>query len=270
VPRPSFNEIFGVAEDQLLTKASYFGGWSLNPYTHCDVRCPFCVTGAQGRSRPVVHPDRFDQALRAELANLPSGQLVAVGAFRDAYPGPEASLRLTRRALEILAEQGRPVSVVTRTTLVLRDLDLLRRDGSMVTISLATVSAELAARLEPGAPPPAERIEVARAIGEAGVPVLIALSPWTPEFGDVDEVLDAAAGIGVWVTPLEVEGPVVGHLPFSRAYDQAEIDDRFLEVWRRTEARPGVRWRAPQSWWGEDHGPGPDNIFGFLPEPASD
>lgn len=266
--RPSFNEIFGVAEDQLLTKASYFGGWSLNPYTHCDVRCPFCVTGAQGRARPVVAPDRFDDALRAELSQVPTGQLVALGAFRDAYPAPERSLGLARRGLEILGEQDRSVSVVTRTTTVLRDLDLLTRPGSMVTISLATANPELARRLEPGAPSPQERIEAARAIMRAGVAVLLALSPWTPEFGDVEEILDAAAGIGVWVTPLEVEGPVVSHLPFSRRYDQADIDGRFLEVWRRTEPRPGVRWRAPQSWWRQVGEAGPDNIFGFLPEPA--
>jgi DNA repair photolyase len=144
---------------------------SVNPYRACDIRCAYCVTGAQGESRPRFSAETVRKQLRHELDAMGHLQPRAgLGTLCDAYPSVEAELGVTRIVLDELTRLGWRVTVVTRGAGVRRDIDLVRRGGANVVISLATLDRDALARLEPGAPTLAERVALIRELAEAGVP----------------------------------------------------------------------------------------------------
>ncbi len=109
--------------------------------------------------------------------------------------------KLTRRVLEILVPRGYRVLITTKSSLVARDADILAEGNAAVTITVTTMDDVLAKRLEPGAPPPSERIEAMRELVEHGVPVGLRLDPILPGINDseesIEEVLKAAREAGV-------------------------------------------------------------------------
>jgi len=142
------------------------------------------------------------EKVRRDLEKIPRGAVVALSNSSDPYTPPEAQLGLTRRVLQILLERGYKVVITTKSPLVLRDLDILRRhrDAVAVQLTVTTLREEVAAALEPKAPRPAGRIEAARRLAEAGIPVAIRLDPIVPYLADdeenIAEVVDAAAEAG--------------------------------------------------------------------------
>jgi DNA repair photolyase len=173
--------------------------WSLNPYTGCVHRCAFCyVRGFERRAdRPA--DDRYGtsvrvkvnivEVLRAELRRRSwRRETVAIGAATDPYQPAEGRYRLTRGCLVALGEARTPISLITRGPLVLRDRDVLAeasgRAEVTVSISVATLDEELAARLEPGVAPPVQRLRAIRALTEAGIAAGIALAPVLPGLTD--------------------------------------------------------------------------------------
>src|SRR5690349_15183315 len=127
----------------LLQYAPLCGGpWALSTYDACDLRCSYCVTYAQGPSVPRFGPDEVQDRLRQELAPLPAGATIGVGALVDAYPHAEARHGVTRLALEELAEQQWPMSIVTKGTTITRDIDVLQRARVKVAVSLCSLDDE--------------------------------------------------------------------------------------------------------------------------------
>ena len=101
--------------------------------------------------------------LRRELDEIGTIDRLIVGAFCDVYPGPEAQLGVTRRALEVLNERGLGFNLVTKGTTVLRDADLFADPDTLIQVSLTSLDDDVLAGLEPGAPSPAARLAVGRA-----------------------------------------------------------------------------------------------------------
>lgn len=127
---------------------------------------------------------------------------VALGAETDPYLSIERGLALTRQVLEALERAGRPVHIVTHSTAVLRDRDILlrltRRGLVRVCIAVATLDAGLSRRLEPRAAPPALRLATLRALAEAGIPVAVLAAPLIPGLNDLEleRILAAGAAAG--------------------------------------------------------------------------
>lgn len=189
--------------------------WSLNPYQGCVHGCHYCYARRYHGFRQLGVGDDFSSiifvktnmpgVLRQELrrpAWMP--ETVAVGTATDPYQPIEGRYKLTRGCLAAFADHGNPVSLVTKGTLIVRDLDLLESlaagPGVSVCFSLTTMDRGLWAKLEPGTPPPEKRLWAMARLVERGVRAGVLLSPVLPGISDSPENLEAvvraAAGHG--------------------------------------------------------------------------
>ena len=186
---------------------------SLNPYRGCEHGCSYCYArpfheylgfsaGLDFETRIVVK-EEAPELLRKELgARGWTPQLLTLSGVTDAYQPVERRLGLTRRCLEVLAELRNPVSVVTKNELVTRDIDHLSElasvGASLVWVSVTSLDASLANRLEPRASAPERRLAAIRALADADVPVGVLVAPIIPGLNDheLPAILDAARAHG--------------------------------------------------------------------------
>ncbi len=186
---------------------------SINPYRGCEHGCSYCFArpshaylglspGLDFETKLAYKADAAER-LRAELAKPRYVcQPVALGINTDAWQPVERSLRVTRGILEVLAECRHPVTIVTKSALILRDLDLLaemaREHLVHVAISVTTLDAALARRMEPRAPSCQRRLLVIRELADAGVPVTVLAAPLIPALTDheMEAIFQAAAAAG--------------------------------------------------------------------------
>ena len=174
--------------------------YTVNPYTGCAHRCLYCYASSYIRGFFNPRPkEGFPRVVARDLRRVPEGSIINVSSSSDPYQPLELEYGYTRLFLEMVA--GRyVVEIVTKSDLVARDADLLAKGPSVVSITVTTLDASLAARLEPGAPPPSRRLGAVRRLSEAGVPVVVRLDPLIPGLNDSPEtvrgVLEAAATAG--------------------------------------------------------------------------
>lgn len=196
--------------------------WTINAYRGCSHACAYCFarpthaylglgTGEDFDRRLVVKVNAVELA-RAELAA--PGRLrepVAMGTNTDPYQPVEGRYRLTRGIVEALADAGNPFSVLTKSTLITRDLDLLaaaaRRTSVHAALSIGTLDRDVWRATEPHAPDPRRRMEAVAALNAAGVPCGVMIAPVVPGLSDdarrLDEVVRAAVDAGaVSITPI--------------------------------------------------------------------
>lgn len=186
---------------------------SINPYKGCEHGCAYCFArpghaylglspGLDFETHIVWKPDA-PEVLRRELASphyrcLP----IALGINTDGWQPVERRLGLSRRLLEILCETRHPVSIVTKSALIERDLDLLTdmaRDNLVnVMFSVTTLDPQLARKLEPRAASPARRLTAMARLHQAGVPVGVLFAPLIPAINDheLERVLEASRQAG--------------------------------------------------------------------------
>jgi DNA repair photolyase len=180
--------------------------WSLNPYRGCTHSCVYCYArdyhsrmgrdpGA-GFDREIEVKTNFAAILERELRR-PRDGAVALGTGTDPYQACEGRYRITRRTLEVLVRRPMPLSIITKGTLIVRDLDLLAAIAKRVELriwsSITTVDAALARRIEPNAPPPAKRLEVIRRMRAAGLRSGVLLAPVIPGITDLEPAMRAVA-----------------------------------------------------------------------------
>jgi DNA repair photolyase len=188
-------------------------GWSLNPYRGCEHGCAYCFarpfhdylgwsSGLDFETKILVKI-RAPDLLRAELsARRWRPQPIGMSGVTDCYQPAERQFRLTRRCLEVMAEFRQPVGIITKNFLVTRDRDLLadlaRHDCAVVYVTVTTLDAELAGRLEPRAARPEHRLRAIRLLADAGVPVGVMVAPVIPGLTEheIPAILDAAASAG--------------------------------------------------------------------------
>lgn len=215
--------------------------YCLNPYVGCAHACVYCY--ASFMCRFTGHREKWGEfvdikvnlpgALERQLSRRckPSGTLI-LGTVTDAYQPLEAQCRITRDSLEILAAYQRlQVTILTKSALVERDLDLLRKLwGCEVGFSLTTIDPEAARVLEPWASAPQRRLEAARRLVEAGIAVWVFIAPLLPGISDTDENFGALlmaiteAGVReILVDPLNPYPAVVHRLKetYQRHFPQA-------------------------------------------------
>lgn len=219
--------------------------WSINPYRGCEHGCIYCYArpthgylnlspGLDFETRLVA---KVNAAERLRVALRRPGwraQSINLGSATDAYQPVERELRLTRGVLEVLHEAGQPLSIVTKSGGILRDLDLLaemaQRGQLLVFISITTLDAALGRILEPRAAAPQRRLAAIRRLAEAGVWVGVNVAPIIPFVNEpeIERILAAAAEAGArsahWTVvrlPWEV-APLFRHWLAEHFPDRAE------------------------------------------------
>lgn len=186
---------------------------SINAYRGCEHGCSYCYArpthaylglspGLDFESRLFAKSDAA-RALENELARPGyECRMIALGTNTDPYQPIERRLKITRQILEVLAAANHPVGITTKSALVVRDLDILgpmaERNLVRVFLSVTTLDRRLARRMEPRAATPAKRLEVIRALAEAGVPAGVMVAPVIPGLTDaeMERILEAAAWAG--------------------------------------------------------------------------
>lgn len=246
---------------------------SINPYRGCEHGCSYCYArpshaylgmspGLDFETR-LIAKRSLDQVLLRELSR-PKYQpdVLALGAVTDAYQPIERDLGVTRSVLQILHDCRHPVALVTKGSLVERDVDLLapmaRQHLAGVYITLTTLNPEWARKLEPRAPAPWRRLKTIQTLVQAGIPVGVSLAPQIPFINeDMEQVLSAAAEMGatrafyaVLRLPWELS-------PLFRAWLQEHAPQRAARVMTAVQslhggqdyqARYGWRMRGQGAW----------------------
>ena len=243
---------------------------SINPYQGCEHGCIYCYArpthayhdlspGLDFETRLFAKPNA-PTLLRAELAKRGYRcDPIALGTNTDPYQPIEREWRITRGILEVLAEHEHPFTIVTKSALVERDLDLIApmaaKNMARVYISITTLDKELARSLEPRAATPSRRLQAILALSGAGVPVGVLAAPVIPQLNDRDleGILEAAAANGArhagWIMlrlPLEV-APLFrdwldAHYPLRAEHVMSVL--RQLRGGRDYDARFGARMRG--------------------------
>lgn len=239
---------------------------SINPYRGCEHGCVYCFarpTHAYLGLSPgldfetkLTAKHHAAERLREELSR-PSYRpaSMALGTNTDPYQPIERQLKITRQVLEVLAETKHPLGIVTKSHLVTRDIDILApmaRDGlARVYLSVTTLDAGLARRLEPRASTPAKRLQAIEELHKAGIPCGVLAAPMIPSLNDheLDNILEEAAARGArWAGYILLRLPLEIKELFNDWLDAHAPDrkNRILNILR--ESRGGKLY---DSKWGQ-------------------
>jgi DNA repair photolyase len=171
---------------------------SLNPYTGCEHRCIYCYASSYIRNFFNCRPKKnLIPRLKDEARKL-NGELISISNSSDPYPLIEEKLKLTRSCLEILSKSNCRVQIITKSSLVTRDIDILKRMKAMVAVTITTNSDKLSKKLEPNAPLSSQRIEAVRSLIENNIPVAVRIDPIIPFLNEKQEkLIKILASIGV-------------------------------------------------------------------------
>ena len=244
--------------------------YSINPYRGCEHGCAYCYArpgheylgmnaGLDFETNILVKHDAA-RLLRDEL-NKPSRQCepLSISGVTDCYQPAEHKFRITRSLLEVLSEAHHPVGIITKNSLVLRDLDLLEpmaaRNLVHVFISITSLDARLARRLEPRTATPAARLATVAKLSDAGVPVGVMVAPIIPGLNDEEvpailaKARDAGAICASYVLlrlPLSVEPVFRDWLARNEPLKQQRIESliRSTRSGRLNDGEFGTRMRG--------------------------
>lgn len=171
---------------------------TLNPYTGCDHNCLYCYATSYIPKFTICRPKKdLISKLKKEVSRL-RGEIISIANSSDPYPNVEAERGLTRKCLEILSVNNCRIQIITKSTLVMRDIDLLKKTISMVAITITTDNDTTAKLIEPNAPSPTRRIQIAKSLIANGIPVAIRIDPIIPFINENQQTLiKTLAEIGV-------------------------------------------------------------------------
>jgi DNA repair photolyase len=224
--------------------------WSLNPYRGCVHGCHYCYARAthpylglnadEDFETKIVVKTNMPEVLHQELRKPSwSPERVAIGTATDAYQPCEGRYRLTRRCLETLLDYQTPVSIVTKSTLILRDRDLLKElaqgPGATVYFTITTLDPELWRLIEPGTPPPHMRLQVMRRLSDAGVPCGVFLAPILPGITDSVDSIDAVAAAARAHGAASFGSAVLRLAPQVKEHYFAFVGEKFPDLLSRYE-----------------------------------
>ena len=239
---------------------------SINPYRGCEHGCVYCFArpthaylglspGLDFESKLFMKPNAPELLERELSAPGYVPKTIAIGTNTDPYQPIERRHQIMRRILEVLERAGHPVGIVTKSALVLRDLDILARMAERnlvkVAISVTTLDAKLARTMEPRASTPQRRLDALRQLVKVGVPASTLVAPVIPAINDaeIERILEAVAAAGV-----RRAGYVLLRLPLEvldlfREWLMANFPDRYRHVFKLIrDMRGGKDYDAK---WGE-------------------
>ena len=247
---------------------------SLNPYRGCEHGCIYCFARPShsylGLSPGLDFETRLfakvnaPELLRAELSK-PGYQVVSLdlGVNTDAYQPCERDYKLTRRVLEVLAECNHPVGLITKSSLIERDIDILgpmaARNLAAASVTITTLDSKISRTLEPRAAAPARRLRTIETLARAGIPVGVSIAPIIPFVTepDIEKIMAAARDAGAIMATYVVLRLPWEVSPLFKEWLEAHFPDRAARVMNRVrdmrggkdyEADFGSRMRGEGVW----------------------
>ncbi|MBQ3570624.1 MAG: radical SAM protein [Methanocorpusculum sp.] len=225
----------------------------MNIFRGCTHGCIYCDSRSLCYQMPhafsdVAVKENAPSLLDAALSRKRKKGMIGFGSMSDPYIPEESSLRLTQQCLEIIARRGFGVSLITKSDLVLRDIDILKeiqeRAKAVVSVTLTTADDTLCRKIEPNVCPTSRRVEVLYALRDAGIPTVVWLCPILPYINDTKENLEGILSICR-------EAEVKGILSFGfgmtlregcREYFYQKLDELFPGLSARYAAEFGLRY----------------------------
>ena len=229
--------------------------WTINPYRGCSHACVYCfarpthtyldMNAGRDFENKIVVKVNASEVLRRELAAKRwKGEHIAMGTGTDPYQRAEGRYRLMRGIIEALIDHRNPFSILTKGTLILRDLDLLQRAAEVAPVSAAfsigTLDERVWRETEPGTPHPKARMEAVRTLTEAGIPTGILMAPILPGLSDAPEQLRAVVEAAIEAGATHVS-PILLHLrpgvreeflPWLET-EHPDLVERYLQMYRQ-------------------------------------
>jgi len=240
--------------------------YTINAYRGCSHGCTYCfarpthayldLNTGEDFDRKIVVKVNAAERLRAELAPARwAGEHIAMGTNTDPYQRAEGRYRLTRSIIEVLGEAANPFSILTKSSLVLRDLDVLvaasERTDVSVNLSIGTLDPEVWRLTEPGTPHPRRRVEAVAALNDAGIPCGVLVAPILPGLSDRAEQLEAVAAacvdagaVSVTSTLLHLRPGVKEHYLGALEAARPDLVGSTERLYPRADAPKAERMRA--------------------------
>jgi DNA repair photolyase len=237
--------------------------WTINPYRGCTHSCHYCFARAfhtyldlgigEDFSSKIIVKTNVVEVLRRELASPRwSGETIAMGTATDPYQHCEGRYKLTRGVVETLARFENPLSMLTKSTMIVRDLDVYTRLNKVapltISMSVGTLDEDVRRVVEPGTPPGPKRLEILARFSEAGIRTGVLVAPILPGLTDTEEHLDAVlaacaqAGVAYAV-------PIVLHVrPTIREHFMPWVKRTYPWLYPRYAELYGSRSYAPKAY----------------------
>lgn len=228
--------------------------WTINPYRGCEFGCKYCYARytheflglREGRDfeTKIFAKQWRAQSFREELHRIDRREWIAIGTATDPYQPAERRYGVTREMLRVLVkEKGRKLSLITKSDLVVRDLELLRAIASAnvlrLTVTITTLDERLARVMEPYAPRPALRMNAVRALTRAGLKAGVLACPILPLLNDGEQMLDALASAAARAGAACFAGGVVFLRPCTHQVFFPFLQQEFPHLLRRYRERFG-------------------------------
>jgi DNA repair photolyase len=239
--------------------------WTINPYRGCEFGCKYCYARYAHEFMELRETEQFEQmiyakqfdprAFRRELSRIPVKDGIALGTATDPYQPAERRYEITRKILSVFAgEQGRTLSITTKSDLVARDAELLALAASRnivhVSLTITTIDEALARLLEPYAPCPSLRIKAISTLSAAGVRVVVSHSPVMPLINDSRRNMEGVAAAAADAGASYMYGGVLFLKPCAQKAFFPFLEARFPNLLRRYRQRyensPFLRGRYPE------------------------
>jgi DNA repair photolyase len=238
--------------NRTVSKRMPWMDWTINPYRGCEFGCRYCYARYTHEFMDRQDPELFEREiyikqhaawlLRQELKEVRAGEQIALGTATDPYQPIERRARVTRSLLEVFAEQqGLRLGIVTKSTLIERDIDLLlkiaERNRLVLHLTITTPDAKLARILEPRAPSPELRFRTVERLRAAGLQVGILCSPLMPGITDSPRALEGMARRAKKAGASFFAAQPLFLKPYSKPVFLRFIHEHFPELERAYETR---------------------------------
>ena len=226
--------------------------WTINPYRGCEFGCHYCYARYAHEFMelrdPVLFETRifakhFDAALfRRELARVPLAESIWIGTATDPYQPAERRFKVTRRILEVFAQDcGRRIGITTKSDLVARDADLLaeiaRANSIHINLTITTLDEHLARLIEPLAPRPSLRLKALEHLAAAGIRCTVLAHPVMPLINDGEKALDSLCAAAARAGAISFSAAPLFLKPCSKQVFLPFIDWHFPHLARRYRER---------------------------------
>jgi DNA repair photolyase len=174
--------------------------YSFSPYVGCSHKCLYCYASSYIPKffNPRVKKNVIER-LKKDVKKIKENKYVSISNSSDPYQHLEKKLEITRRCLKIFSQNNFKIMIITKSDLVIRDIDVLKNLKAAVSITITTLDKEKSKKLEPGAPSPEKRLNALKILNENNIPTIARIDPIIPNINDyeIEELVKNVAEVGV-------------------------------------------------------------------------